>query len=87
MEMNNSVFHKLNSSSSCFADIKLKRASLKCTSLNTKGSSYFPYQREYIIPRSSGFGVKYSTVPILTSQSCKESQHHHFHGKTLSHST
>lgn len=41
MEMNNSVFYKVNSNSSCFADIKLKRAFSKYTNFKTRGSSYF----------------------------------------------
>ena len=41
MEMNNSVFGKVNSNSSCFADIKLKRAFAKCTNFKTRESSYF----------------------------------------------
>ena len=41
MEMNNSVFYKVNSNSSCFANIKLKRAFSKCTNFKTRESSYF----------------------------------------------
>lgn len=56
MEMNNSVFYKVNPSNSCFADIRLKRASSKCTNLKTGESSYFLMSnRKKLFPISSDF--------------------------------
>ena len=49
MEMNNSVFYKVNSNSSCFADIKLKRAFSKSTNFKTRESLYFLMSHSYFL--------------------------------------
>lgn len=84
MEMNNSVFYKINSSSSCFADIKLKRASSKYTNLKTRESSYFSMSnRKKLFPVSSAFTTKYYMVIMLINQLLHESQYYIFHGRYL----
>lgn len=76
MEMNNSVFYKVNSNSSCFADIKLKRALSKCTNFKTGESSYFfMSNRKKLFPRSLVISIKYYMVTIVINPPFKDSQH------------
>lgn len=86
MEMNNSVFYKVNLSSSCFADIKLKRASSKYTNFKTRESSYFfMSNRKKLFPKSSGFSIKYYIVTLGRNPPLKEPQSYILLGRELSH--
>lgn len=77
MEMNNSVFYKVNSNSSCFADIKLSQ---NIQTLKLENHHLFLCQTK-LFPRSSGFRIKYYMATRVINQPFEESQHSIFHGR------